>query len=92
MGSPLAPILANIFMRNFEEKAFNNFTGTHPKFYRRYVDDSFLLFQDKSEVQPIFQYLNSCHENVRFTKDEESLTENFFPFLDVKVVKEWGVS
>ena len=33
MGSPLAPILANIFMRNFEEKAFNNFTGTHPKFY-----------------------------------------------------------
>ena len=52
-GSPLAPILANIFMRNFEEKAFNNFTGTHPKFYRRYVDDSFLLFQDKSEVQSV---------------------------------------
>ena len=33
MGSPLAPILANIFIRSFEEKAFQNYNGIQPTFY-----------------------------------------------------------
>ena len=46
MGSPLAPVLANLFMRHFEENTFKNFTGSLPIFYKRYVDDSILVFKE----------------------------------------------
>ena len=45
MGSPLGPILANIFMCNLEEKVLNTFNGSKPLVYRRFVDDSFLVFE-----------------------------------------------
>ena len=35
MGSSLGPILANIFMSNFEVEAMNKFTGTLPSTYRK---------------------------------------------------------
>ena len=41
MGSPLGPILANIFMTDLENKVFKKFQGNLPTFYKRYVDDIF---------------------------------------------------
>ena len=42
MGSPLGPVLANIFMCYFEEKwVLNN--NAHPSVWFRYVDDTFTL-------------------------------------------------
>jgi len=89
MGSPLAPILANIFMRWFEEKALDSYNGIKPTYYRRYVDDTFLIFHDQSHVLPFFQFMNKLHPNITFTKDEESsMSHAFFPFLDIKIIKE----
>ena len=49
MGSPLGPVLANIFMRHFEEKwVFNN--KGRPSIWFRYVDDTFTLFDSKSNA------------------------------------------
>ena len=39
MGSPLAPVLANIFMGFHESKWLNENNLNKPKFYLRYVDD-----------------------------------------------------
>ena len=39
MGSPLAPVLANIFMGFDEDKLLNEYNLNKPKFYLRYVDD-----------------------------------------------------
>ena len=39
MGSPLAPVLANIFMGFHESKWLNEYNLIKPKFYLRYVDD-----------------------------------------------------
>ena len=50
LGSSLGPILAIIFMSNFEIEAMNKFKGTLPSTYRRYVDDTFLIFKDKTDV------------------------------------------
>ena len=39
MGSPLAPVLANIFMGFHECKWLNEYNINKPKFYLRYVHD-----------------------------------------------------
>ena len=39
MGSPLAPVLANIFMGFHESKWLNEYNLNKPKFYLRYVDN-----------------------------------------------------
>ena len=39
MGSPLAPVLANIFMGFHESKCLNEYNFNEPKFYLKYVDD-----------------------------------------------------
>ena len=72
MGSPLGPVLANVFMANLETSALSGYPGVLPTVYRRYVDDTFLVFSAKDDVQPFFDFMNSVHPNIRFTKEEES--------------------
>jgi len=43
MGSPLAPVLANLFMGHHEKLWLENFQCSKILFYRRYVDDTFLF-------------------------------------------------
>ena len=44
MGSPLAPVLANIFMSFCESKWLNEHNRKKPKFYLVYVDDILVAF------------------------------------------------
>ena len=39
MGSPLTPVLANIFMCFHESKGLNEYNLNKSNFYLRYVDD-----------------------------------------------------
>ena len=48
MGSPVSPIIANLFMENFESLALSSFASTL-KFYGRYVDDTMCIIK-RSEV------------------------------------------
>jgi len=82
MGSPLAPTMANIFMINLEKK-ISNFTGIKPTLYTRYVDDIFLIFKDKSNLEPFFTFMNSLHPNIQFTYEVEK--DHVLPFLDALV-------
>ena len=45
MGSPLAAVLANIFMSFYESKWLNKYNLNRPKFYLRYADDILAAFQ-----------------------------------------------
>ena len=53
----LGPVLANIFMRHFEEKWVLNYIG-RPSIWFRYVDDTFTLFDSKNNALQFLQYLN----------------------------------
>ena len=84
MGLPLGPTLANIFMCHFETQWINSCpTEFKPVAYKRYVDDTFILFSQPSHAQLFLGYLNSKHSNIKFTMESES---NFkLSFLDVCV-------
>ena len=86
MGGCISPTMANIFMCHHESKWLNDCPlEFKPVLYRRYVDDTFLLFRDVKHV-PLFQdYLNKKHPRIQFTCEIEM--ENSLPFLDCKVFK-----
>ena len=82
MGSPLSPIMANLFMEELEMKALSNITFS-PRFYKRYVDDSFMIIK-KRYTQKMLDHLNMQDENVKFTIEREMDRE--LPFLDAKTI------
>lgn len=86
MGSPIGPTYANIFMSHHEsiwlDECPPNFK---PIAYKRYVDDTFLIFNHKDHIQLFLDYLNSKHSKIQFTCEIEK--DNSLPFLDVNVSK-----
>ena len=89
MGSPLGPTMANIFLSFYEmkwlEQCPNEFK---PVFYRRYVDDIFILFESAENLSKFQTYLNTCHPNMSFSFEEE--TNGKLAFLDVEVSQQQG--
>ena len=52
MGFPLEPTLANVFLCHHEKKWVNDCPNNFkPVFYKRYVDDIFVLFKKSEHVQ-----------------------------------------
>ena len=87
MGSPLGPSLANAFLCHHEKIWLDECPKEFkPVFYRRYVDDIFVLFSSSNHLEPFKNYMNSRHQNINFTSDEESI--NTMSFLDVKITRE----
>ena len=81
MGSPLAPVLANLFLGHYEHIWLNNYQGPSVHFYRRYVDDTFCLFNTENDALLFFDFLNSQHPNIKFTMEKEA--NKVLAFLDV---------
>ena len=83
MGSPLAPILANLFMGYNETNWLSQYQGNKPSFYRRYVDDVFATFENEDDAELFFEYLNQRHPNIKFTKEFNN--NGKLPFLDILI-------
>ena len=81
MGSPLAPVLANIFMGFYKSKWFNEYNLNTPKFYLRYVDDILAAFLKEQDSLNFLNLLNNKHPNIKFTLEKQVNHSN--PFLDV---------
>ena len=85
MGSPPSPIIANLFMENFEQKALNS-TNPKPEWWSRFVDDTFLIWaHGKEELDKFVDHLNSQTASIKFTKEFED--NNALPFLDTLVIR-----
>ena len=83
MGSPLAPILANLFMGHNEKLWIENFQWTPPSYYRRCVNNIFSVFNNTFEAKWFFNYINTRHTNIKFTLEAE--VNKVIPFLDVLI-------
>ena len=82
MGSPLSPIIANLYMEAFEEKAISTSTSP-PSLWRRFVDDTFVIIK-KTQKESFISHINSIDENIQFTM-EDSRADGSIPFLDTLV-------
>ena len=84
MGSPLAPLLANWFVCRQEEKVLS-IQNITPKFYIRYVDDIFAIFDSERKCDNFYTKMNNVHPNLKYTIEKPKI--GLLPFLDVKVQK-----
>ena len=57
MGSPLAPVLGNIFMGFHESKWLDEYSFNKPKFHLRYVDDIIAAFGNEQDSFSFFKIL-----------------------------------
>ena len=82
MGSPLSPIIANIYMEEFETKALST-TPNPPTLWKRFVDDTFVVIPT-SHKEEFFNHINSIEESIQFTA-VDTQADGSLPFLDVLV-------
>ncbi|XP_064481243.1 uncharacterized protein LOC135394433 isoform X2 [Ornithodoros turicata] len=81
MGSPVSVTMANLIMEHVEEQALQK--ASFPvKFYRRYVDDTFVIL-NRNHVHDLHSILDNVEPSVRFTYEVEQ--NSVLPFLDVSV-------
>ncbi|XP_047999702.1 uncharacterized protein LOC125236815, partial [Leguminivora glycinivorella] len=83
MRSPVSPVVADIFMEDFEERALS-LAAVQPKIFKRYADDTFTILP-KSNVSTFLDHLNSIHSKIQFTMELEK--DCSLPFLDVLILR-----
>ena len=52
--------------------------------YLRYMDDCLVISKSREDSDALFEKLNSLHEAISLTKEEES--NNTLPFLDILII------
>ena len=79
MTSPLGPSLANAFLSYHEKNWLNSCPqGSKPVFYRRYVDDIFILCKSNDHLKYFQDFLNSCHITCHFLWKQKRRTNYLF--------------
>ncbi|XP_070546056.1 uncharacterized protein [Ptychodera flava] len=78
MGSPVSPIVANLYIEHFERRALETACNP-PSLWYRYVDDTFTRLGDL-DVDEFSQHLNSIDPHIKFTSEQEQ--DRRLPFLD----------
>ena len=84
MGSPLGPLLANIFMAYVANLLFKSNLNEEIGFWARYVDDVLVIFNKiNPKINDILLSINNVHPNNKFTVENE--VNHHFHFLDIDI-------
>ena len=68
LGSPISPIVANLFMEDFETKAIGT-AEYPPKIWERYVDDTCVV-KDSTNKEKFLKHINSIDPHIQFTTED----------------------
>ena len=80
MSSPLAPVLANIFMSFYECNGLNKYNLNKPNFCLRYVDDIPAAFDNEKDSLNFLDF-QIREPNIKFTIKKQ--INHSIAFLDV---------
>ena len=83
LGSPLEPILTNVFIVKLENTLVPRL-DQHVKKWKRYVGGTFAYVRNES-IDYVLTVLNSFHPNISFTYEKENNSQ--LPFLDVLFIR-----
>ena len=83
MGSPLGPLMANVFMCHLEEKLSRD--GLMPDLYKRYVDDTLAKMPSGDAASEFLNTLNGLHPSMKFTM--ELPVSGRIPFIGIEIIK-----
>ena len=92
MGSPLGPSLANTVLCHHETKWLNDCPKKSiPVFYKRYVDDIFVLFKRVEHVKSFVDYMNSKHKNINFSFETKKMNKcpSLMSMCSMRMVSLW---
>ncbi|BHF75938.1 hypothetical protein SprV_0501903600 [Sparganum proliferum] len=81
MGSPISGLIAEAVLQRLESLVFRHH---RPKFWARYVDDTFVVIE-RDQVLTFKEQLNAIFPDIQFTMEEEE--NNQLAFLDVLVCR-----
>ena len=70
MGSPLSPLIANLFIEEFEVKALSSCPHP-PSLWLRFVDDTFAITKAEHS-KTLLQHINNQDPHIKFTVEEPS--------------------
>ncbi|VDO39588.1 unnamed protein product [Haemonchus placei] len=79
MGNRVAPVLAVIFLDHIEKSSLTS--GI--LFYKRYIDDVFVIGTTEEDLVETLKRLNSHDANITFTREDPG-RDGFLPFLNAK--------
>ena len=87
LGSALGAALVNAFPVHFGKNWLQNCPSDFkPYYYRRYVDDIFVLFTSPQHLEAFQNFLNCRHANISFTIESEK--QNRISFLGIQIIRE----
>jgi hypothetical protein len=87
MGSPLSPLMADIFMDNFENKYLVH--DRNILYYYRYVDDILICWTGtKRQLDILFNKINNIHHKIKFKLELEN--NDCINFLDLTIMRVQG--
>ena len=85
MGSPVSPIVTNLYMEYIEQMALST-APQPPRFWHRYVDDTFVINKEINK-QDFLQHINNVDPAIQYTV-ENNKENGAIPFLDTIVKPE----
>ena len=65
VGSPVIPIVANLYMEHFEREVLRS-ASYPPRYWYRFVDDMWVI-QQQAHKQLFLDHINSIDPNIKFT-------------------------
>jgi len=83
MGTKMGPSYANLFVGYMANRFFNQFNGTKPELYGRYIDNCIgATSSSREELDHFITCVNSFHPALKYTWE---ISETSIAFLDIKV-------
>ena len=84
IGSPVSPVVANIFIEDLERNAIATMTD-RPRLWLRFVDDTLAIVK-RYALQETLDHLNQQNPAIQFTTEVEK--DGKLPFLDAEIERQ----